>query len=115
MITNASLTIYHKTFDENTRTEKWVRYNYEKVWFFGSKGAGINKGYDNANNVDIRIPYKKNPINIENIKIGDIVVKGSLTKDITTQQEVSAYEIYNVTIVNNNNFGFNPHVRIGGK
>ena len=57
MITNSKLTIYHKTLDEATRLEKWERHNYDKVWFFGGKGAGINKGYDNANNVDIRIPY----------------------------------------------------------
>ena len=54
MITNSSLTIYHKVYDEVTRLDKWKRYNYEKVWFFGGKGASVNKGYDNANDVDIR-------------------------------------------------------------
>ena len=73
MITNSKLTIYHKTLDETTRLEKWERHNYDKVWFFGGKGAGINKGYDNANNVDIRIPYNSK-ININNINIGDILV-----------------------------------------
>ena len=51
MITNASLTIYHKEYDETTRLEKWVRNNYSQVWWFGGKGASINKGYDNANDV----------------------------------------------------------------
>ena len=115
MITNSSLTIYHKTFDEEARLEKWTRYNYDKVWFFGGKGAGINKGYDNANNVDIRIPYDMNTINIENIKIGDILVKGTLTQDITTQQDLSNYDVFNITSINDNNFGNNPHIRIGGK
>lgn len=115
MITNSSLTIYHKTFDEESRLEKWTRYNYDKVWFFGGKGAGINKGYDNANNVDVRIPYDINTINIENIKIGDILVKGTLTQDITTQQDLSNYDVFNITSINNNTFGNNPHVRIGGK
>lgn len=115
MITNSSLTIYHKTFDEEARLEKWTRYNYDKVWFFGGKGAGINKGYDNANNVDVRIPYDMNSINIENIKIGDILVKGTLTQDITTQQDLSNYDVFNITSINDNTFGNNPHVRIGGK
>lgn len=115
MITNASLTIYHKVFDEVTRLEKWVRFTYPKVWFFGGKGAGINKGYDNANNVDVRIPYDMNTINIENIKIGDILVKGTLTQEITTQQDLSNYDVFNITSINDNKFGNNPHIHIGGK
>ena len=115
MITNASLTIYHKDFDEEARLEKWKRYNYDKVWFFGGKGAGINKGYDNANNVDVRIPYEFNNIDINNIKIGDILVEGTLTKEIRSQQDLSNYNVFNITSVNNNKFGNNPHVRIGGK
>ena len=115
MITNASLTVYHKTFDESTRLEKWKRYNYYKVWWFGGKGSSINKGYDNANDVNIRIPYLLNNIDLNNIQIGDILVKGNLTKEITTQQDLVNYEVYNVTSVNDNEFGNNPHLHIGGK
>ena len=114
MITNSSLTIYHKVLDEETRLEKWIRYNYAKVWFFGGKGASISKGYDNANDVEIRIPYGKG-INIDNITIGDILVQGTLKTDIATQQDLLNYEVYNVKSINNNNFGNNPHIHIGGK
>lgn len=114
MITNSSLTIYHKVLDEETRLEKWIRYNYSKVWFFGGKGASINKGYNNANDVDIRIPYNKE-LNIKNFAIGDIIVKGDLYKEIATQQELMNYEVYNITSINDNNFGNNPHIHIGGK
>lgn len=115
MITNSSLTVYHKEYNEETRLDKWIRYNYDKVWFFGGKGAGINKGYDNANNVDIRIPYGVNEVDIANIKIGDILVKGTLTQEITTQQDLINYDVFNITSINDNNFGNNPHIRIGGK
>lgn len=115
MITNASLTIYHKTFDDMNRIEKWIRYNYDNVWFFGGKGASVNKGYDNANDVDVRIPYNQNKVSIDNIEIGDILIKGNLTTDISTQQDLSSYEIYNITSINDNNFGNNPHIHIGGK
>lgn len=60
MITNTPVTVYHKSIDVVTRLEKWTRYNYKNCWWFGGKGASINKGYDNANNVDVRIPFKKN-------------------------------------------------------
>ena len=115
MIINASLTHYHKTLDEATRLEKWIRYNYENVWWFGGKGSSINKGYENANDVNVRIPYDKNDIDISNLAIGDIIVKGTLDTDITTQQDLKNYEVYNITSINDNNFGINKHIHLGGK
>ena len=115
MIINASLTHYHKTLDEATRLEKWIRYNYGNVWWFGGKGSSINKGYENANDVNVRIPYDKNDIDIGNLAIGDIIVKGTLETDITTQQDLKNYEVYNITSINDNNFGVNRHIHLGGK
>ena len=116
MLTNSSLTIYHKGINQDTRLEKWIRFNYEKVWFFGGKGAGINKGYDNANDVQIRIPYDENDdLDIRNFSIGDIIVQGTLKDDIDSQQDLESYQIYNITSMNNNNFGKNQHIHIGGK
>ena len=115
MIINASLTHYHKTLDETTRLEKWIRYNYDNVWFFGGKGSSINKGYENANDVNVRIPYDKNDIDINNLAIGDIIIKGTLNTDIEIQQDLKNYEVYNITSINDNNFGVNPHIHLGGK
>lgn len=121
MITNASLTHYHKTLDDETRDEKWIRYNYgninnNTVWFFGGKGSGINKGYENANDCNIRIWYEKNDnLDIKNFSIGDIIIKGTLETDIITQQDLKNYEVYNITSINDNNFGINQHIHLGGK
>jgi hypothetical protein len=115
MITNSSLTIYHQGFDNTNKLETWTRYNYPKVWFFGGKGASINKGYDNANDVEIRLPYSENDLDINNFSVGDIIVKGTLTTNITEQSDLSNYEIYNITSIKNNNFGNNQHIHIGGK
>ena len=115
MITNSSVTVYHNSgLDVSTRLEKWTRYNYNSVWFFGGKGAGINKGYDNANDVQIRIPYDEN-LDVSNFSIGDIVIQGTLQQDIQTQQDLDNYTFYNITSINDNNFGNNPHIHIGGK
>ena len=114
MITNSSLTLYHRGYDDEKKASTWTRYNFDNVWWFGGKGAGINKGYDNANNVDVRIPYQID-MNLSNIAIGDIIVQGTLTTDIDTQQDLSSYDIYNITSINNNNFGNNPHIHLGGK
>ena len=114
MITNSSLTIYHKDgLDVSTHLEKWTRYNYDKVWYFGGRGASINKGYDNANDVEIRIPYGN--LDITKFALGDIIVKGTLDFDINTQKDLKNYDIYNITSIKNNAFGNNPHIHIGGK
>ena len=117
MITNSSVTIYHRDgLDVATHLEKWTRYNYNKAWFFGGKGAGINKGYDNANDVEIRLPYNENDnLDINNFAIGDIIIQGTLTTDIEAQQDLGNYLVYNITSINNNNFGNNPHIHLGGK
>lgn len=116
MITNSKVTIYHKGYDENSRKTSWTRYNYNKVWFFGGRGAGINKGYNEANDVEVRLPYGQNAdLDIQNFSIGDIIVKGYIASDITEQQDLESYEIYNITSINNNDFGNNPHIHIGGK
>lgn len=114
MLTNSSLTIYHKELDSNM-LEKWTRFNYDKVWFFGGHGSGINKGYENANDFDCRIFYGHHDnLDIRNFSIGDIVVPETLTTDIITQQDLNV-DFYNITSINNNQFGNTPHIHIGGK
>ena len=116
MITNKSLTVYHKGIDTETRLENWTRFNYNQVWFFDSKSANVNKGYENNDNVEIRIPFGKNSgLNISNFSIGDIVVEGTLSSDIETDTDLIGNNYYYITSLKNNNFGKSPHIHIGGK
>ena len=115
MITNSKLTVYHKGFDKQNRIETWTRYNYDNVWWFGGKGCSTNIGYEGANDVQIRIPYSQNEMSIINFDIGDILVQGELDLDISKQSDLSNYEIYNITAINNNVFGNNQHIHLSGK
>lgn len=116
MLVNSDMTLYHKVLDTETRLEKWERYYIEKVWWYGGKGANTQMGYENANDVQIRIPYKMNEnLNIANFSIGDIVCKGNIEKTITSQSELNGVEFYNITAINNNTFGNNAHIHLGGK
>lgn len=117
MVVNSSVTIYHKDgLDIATHLEKWTRHNYDNVWFFGGKGASTNKGYDNANDVQVRIPYDLNEgLDISDFAIGDIIVQGTIDIDINTQKDLKDYLIYNVTSITNNNFGKSKHIHLGGK
>lgn len=117
MLSNANITVYHLSgLDVSTNLEIWTRYNYNDVWLFGRKLARVNKGYENANSFDCRIFYgRSDNLNIRNFSIGDIVVNGEVNMDITTQQDLDGYEVYNITKINNNNFGGSPHIHIGGE
>ena len=113
MITNKSITYYHKVLNPETRLEEWQKSIFSKVWLFGGKGSTINNGYENANNVKVRIPmmYVKDT---SIFSIGDIVAVGK-QNDISSQSDLEGIEFYNVTSVNINNFGNNPHIHLGGK
>ena len=116
MLVNSDMTLYHKVLDTETRLEKWERYYIEKVWWYGGKGANTQTGYENANDVQIRIPYEMNEnLNIANFNVGDIVCKGNIEKTITSQSELNGVEYYNITAINNNTFGNNAHIHLGGK
>ena len=73
------------------------------------------KLYYNANDVQVRIPYEFNNVDINNFAVGDIIVQGTLTQDIQTQQDLVDYQTYNIVSLNNNTFGSRPHIHIGGK
>lgn len=112
MITNKTITYYSKSLNEQ-KLEVWNRVVLKDVWVFGGYGSSINKGYVDANNVDIRIPIER--VNDTTIfKIGDIVAIGE-TPEIEKQADLKGYEFYNITSININDFGHNPHIHLGGK
>lgn len=112
MITNNKITYYKKSLNEN-RIEIWTKYVFDDVWVFGGKGSNINKGYENANDINVRIPMKY--VEDETIfNIGDIIAVGE-QQDITRQSDLNGIEFYNVTSINVNDFGNNSHIHLGGR
>jgi len=142
MITNTEVTVYHKTFNSTTRLEEWVKYNYKHCWWFDTKGTNVNLGYETSNTVDIRIPYDINPsLDIDNFSIGDMICKGRIDADaeaILNQEKLDVnlqktyvtdetlhvgnrsslkgiVEHFNITSINDNTFGSQPHIHLGGR
>ena len=116
MITNSSLTIYHKYFDKVSKVDKWKRQEVKNVWWYGGKGANYNKGLENANDVKIRIPKDINDLSNLEVSVGDILVKGEVNKEISMQGDLKEFEdVYNITSIIDNDFGLNKHLHIEGK
>ena len=114
MISNSDLTIYHKSFNEVSGLDEWVRYNYSNVWIFDSIDARVSEGYTNQNRVEVRVPLTEN-VDISNFSLGDIIVKGNLSIDINMQKDLEGYQKFNIVGINNNNFGKRPHIHITGE
>ena len=65
----------------------------------GGKGSSSNKGYVNANDVSVRLPYSLNTLDIDNFSIGDIIVKGEIKTDITVKDDLTSNNIFNITAI----------------
>lgn len=117
MITNSSMTLYHKRFNSKTRLDEWDRYLIESVMWQGGKGASINKGYEKANDITVYIPYNTNE-GLEKVpfSIGDIIVKGSIEDMIAKQSDLKV-DNYNITTLINNDYGSDDmqHIQLGAK
>ena len=117
MITNSSMTLYHKRFNSKTRLDEWDRYPIESVMWQGGKGASINKGYEKANDITVYIPYNTNG-GLEKVpfSIGDIIVKGSIEDMIAKQSDLKV-DNYNITTLINNDYGSDDmqHIQLGAK
>lgn len=87
MISNSSMTQYTKVYNKTTRLEEWERIQHKKVFWTGGKGARLNKGLEQSNDVKVRVPLNTS------FKVGDIIVKGLTNKDYNQE------DYYTVTSV----------------
>lgn len=110
------ITLYHYVFDEDTQTEKYEKSYFYNVSLDGGKGASINKGYTEANDITMRIFFKDNKNLDENLfSIGDFFVTGISDKDITMKSELE--DTYNITTIIPRKRGSiaTQHIQIGAK
>jgi len=113
MITNNTITYYHKVLNNTTKLEEWSKVVFQNVWTFINIEAMNNKGYENANVINVRIPFYE--VQDRSIfDIGDIIAIGE-QDDIQRQTDLKGKQFYNVTSVNINTYGNNPHIHLGGK
>ncbi|MEG0305529.1 MAG: DUF6751 family protein [Oscillospiraceae bacterium] len=114
MITNGGITIYHKTYNHETRLDEWTRTPIFFANWHGKQAVNVSdKGLDTASIFSVRIPTTS-AINIAN---GDIVARGILSEDISSPSQIlSKYpQSFVATAVSDARRGGLPHFRIEGK
>lgn len=116
MMTNTSMTIYNRYVDPITRLDKWQKHNLNFVYWDASHGVSISKGMSQDSKLDVYIPrnmnymtyytdpmnFKLNPVGNWTIQNGDIIVKGTITDEITKASDLerkynNVYTVQNIT------------------
>lgn len=114
MITNCSLTVYHKGFDNINKIETWQRFEYENAWWFEIKNSTNNKGYEDNSKVNVRIPYSSKP-DVKNFAFGDLLVNGKTSLNINSELDLKDFEVYKISSITDNKTGTEPHIHLVGE
>ena len=116
-MTNTNMTIYNKYINPLTHKKTYKKHLIDNVFWDDSLGVNLNMGYENADKVNVYIPYNKN--NLSNYKTpkayngegwtlqnGDFMVRGNVNLDeIDGIKELSNYEAFTMTVCDNKDFG----------
>ena len=123
MMTNTNMSVYNKY--NNT----FKKHLIENVFWDDSLGVNLNTGYDNADKVNVYIPFDKNDLTeyVEakqyngtgwTLQNGDYIVKGNINIDeINGIKDLKDYEAFIITVIDKKDFGsYNmQHFEIRGK
>lgn len=115
------MTIYNKYFSVDRGEYIWERYGIAEVFWDSTRNVLFDKGFTSSDSCTVHVPFysnymnsfvdsitfQSNPNGNWTIQIGDIIVKGLITDEITKQSDLeSKYEnVFNVTSYTINDFG----------
>ena len=117
MMTNAKMTVYNKYVDPFTHKTIFKKHLIENVFWDDSLGINLSTGYENADKVNVYIPYDKNDLsdykkpkqyNGEGwtLQNGDFMVKGETElEQVSGLKDLSNYEVFVMTVSDDKDFG----------
>lgn len=95
-----SMTFYHKEENYQTHTSIWKRQFIQKVAWQEKTKIGTSQEHNKANYVKVFIFEKENDLSKIELCEGDIIVKGLVEKEITSQQDLDDLpSVYTVTSI----------------
>lgn len=117
MMTNTKITVYNKYLEPFTHTTIYKKHLIENVFWDDSLGVNLNMGYENADKVNVYIPYDKNDLtgyteakNYNGVgwtlQNGDFMVKGEVDLEtVNGIKDLANYEVFTITVCDNKDFG----------
>lgn len=131
MTTNTNMCVFNKFTDEN-KNVVFKKHPIDHVFWDDSKAVNLNRGYDNADDVNVFIPKEQNDmsgyvepkqyksLNKWTLQVGDFIVKGSVReKEVSSIKELTTkYDnVFTISLVDDKDFGSSSmhHFEIRGK
>ena len=117
MMTNTKMTVYNKYLDSFTHKTVFKKHLIENVFWDDSLGINLNTGYENADKVNVYIPYDKNDLSDYRkpkqyngigwtLQNGDLMVRGETDlEEVSGIKDLSTYEVFVMTVSDNKDFG----------
>ena len=117
MMTNTNMSVFNRYTNPLTKKVNFKKHLIDNVFWDDSKGVNLNKGYDKADAVNVYIPKDKNDMSEYvnpkqydgsswTLNNGDLIVKGEVTEtEVSGIKELSSYEVFTITMVDNKDFG----------
>lgn len=117
MMTNTKMTVFNKYTEPFTKDVSFKKYEIENVFWDDSLGINLNMGYDNADNVNVYIPFDTNDMssyvepkkyngNGWTLQKGDFIIKGSVAEnEVSGIKELKQYEVFELTVIDKKDFG----------
>lgn len=118
MMTNTNMSVYNKYTDDKkdiVYKKKLIKY----VFWDDSLGINTDTGYENADKVNIYIPFDKNSEDLKSYKEpksydgtgwtlqnGDFIVKGDVNiNEVNGIKDLKNYEVFEITLIDKKDFG----------
>lgn len=117
MKTNTKMTIYNKYVDPFIHDTTFKKHIIDNVFWDDSLGINLSTGYENADKVNVYIPYDKNDLSNYKepkkyngtgwtLQNGDFMIKGEAElNEVSSIKELSQYEVFIMTVCDNKDFG----------
>lgn len=119
MMTNASMSVFNKCVEPSTKEVSYKKAPLLDVFWDDSLGINLNAGYENADKVNIYIPFDKNEDDMKNYKEpkeyngngwtlqnGDFIIKGDVVEtEVDGIKDLKAHEVFEITVVDKKDFG----------
>lgn len=117
MMTNTSMSVFNKYKSTYTDKISYKKHLIKNVFWDDSLGVNLDTGYENADKVNIYIPFNKNDLSryIEpkqyngngwTLQNGDFIIKGDAVEtEVNGIKDLKDYEVFEITVIDKKDFG----------